>query len=112
MKAKAVIVGGGVLGLALAYQLAERGWKDLIVCEKSHLNAGASARCAGGIRAQWSTADNIELMLESQRFFETFPQRLGVNIWFRQQGLSLFSEKPTASRYAGEKRQTPEPMRR
>lgn len=86
MKARAVIIGGGVLGLALAYNLAAKGWTDLVVCEKAHLNAGASARNGGGVRAQWSTASNIELMIESQRLFETFTERLGINIWYRQGG--------------------------
>ena len=86
MKARAVIVGGGVLGLSLAYNLALKGWTDLIVCEKTHLNAGASARNGGGVRAQWSNVTNIELMLESQKLFETFTERLGINIWYRQGG--------------------------
>jgi glycine/D-amino acid oxidase-like deaminating enzyme len=86
MKARVVIVGGGILGLSLAYQLCRTGWKDVVVCEKLGLNAGASGRCGGGIRAQWSTESNTELMLESQRLFETFTERLGINIWFRQGG--------------------------
>lgn len=86
MKARAVIIGGGVLGLALAYRLAENGWNDLVVCEKSHINSGASARNGGGVRTQWSTRTNIELMLESLHFFESFSSRLGINIWFRQGG--------------------------
>ena len=95
MKARAVIVGGGVLGLALAYKLAKRGWNDIVVCEKSHINAGASARCGGGIRVQWSTRRNIEIMLEAQHAFETFASRLGQNIWFRQGGY-LFLAKSDA----------------
>lgn len=86
MKARAVIIGGGVQGLSLAYRLAQNGWTDVIVCEKSHLNSGASARNGGGIRAQWSTSANIEIMLEALHLFETFSSRLGTNIWFRQDG--------------------------
>ena len=41
-----VILGGGVLGLALAYDLARLGARDVGVVERSHLNAGASRAAA------------------------------------------------------------------
>ncbi|HDH97018.1 MAG TPA: FAD-binding oxidoreductase, partial [Proteobacteria bacterium] len=56
------------------------------IFEKSHLNSGASGRCGGGIRQQWSTEDNIDLMKESARQFARFPQEVGFNNWFRQGG--------------------------
>ncbi len=95
MKARAVIVGGGVIGLGLAYQLALRGFTDVVLCEKSNLCSGASARNGGGVRTQWATAGNIELMLESLRHFENFSTDLGINIWFRQGGY-LFIAKNSA----------------
>jgi sarcosine oxidase subunit beta len=83
---RTVIVGGGICGLSLAWNLAKRGWTDLTVLERDHLNAGASARCGGGVRAQWSTADNIRIMKRAVERFETFPQDTGFNNWFRQGG--------------------------
>jgi len=83
---KTVIIGGGIVGLSLAWNLAKRGWTDITVLERDHLNAGASARCGGGIRSQWSTADNIRIMKRSTELFESFPQDTGFNNWFRQGG--------------------------
>jgi len=83
---KTVIVGGGIIGLSLAWNLARRGWTDITVLERDHLNAGASARCGGGVRAQWSTADNIRIMKRSEELFESFPADTGFNNWFRQGG--------------------------
>ena len=83
---KTVIIGGGIVGLSLAWNLAKRGWSDVTVLEREHLNAGASARCGGGVRAQWSTADNIRIMKRNLELFADFPQDTGFNNWFRQGG--------------------------
>jgi len=84
--ARIVIIGGGVLGLSLAYQLGRRGWRDVVVLEKYHLNAGATGRCGGGVRQQWSTSQNIELMKRSVALFDRMAVEIGENIWFRKEG--------------------------
>ena len=43
--AEAVVVGGGVNGLAVAYELAKRGMRDVVVLEKSYLGSGSTGRC-------------------------------------------------------------------
>ena len=83
---RTVIVGGGIVGLSLAWNLARRGWSDLTVLDREHLNAGASARCGGGVRSQWSTPDNIRIMKRATELFERFPVDTGFNNWFRQDG--------------------------
>ncbi|MCZ7585585.1 MAG: FAD-binding oxidoreductase [Deltaproteobacteria bacterium] len=86
MKARVVIVGGGVIGLSVAYHLSRLGWRDVVVVERDHLNAGASGRCGGGVREQWSSAMNIDLMRRSIELFRDLAVRTGENIWFRQGG--------------------------
>ncbi|MDF1562262.1 MAG: FAD-binding oxidoreductase [Deltaproteobacteria bacterium] len=85
-RAEIVIVGGGVMGLGLAYNLARRGLTDVVVLEQSYLCYGASGRNGGGIRAQWSTEDNIRLMLRSIELCKAFAREMRMNIWFRQGG--------------------------
>ncbi len=80
-----VVIGGGIMGLALAYHLAERRLA-VAVLEQSYLNAGASGRNGGGIREQWSTEENILLMKESIARCRELAQELGINIWLRQGG--------------------------
>jgi sarcosine oxidase subunit beta len=84
--AEIVIVGGGVVGLAIAYYLAKRGLHDVAVIERGYLAEGASGRNGGGVRQQWSTELNIRLMQESVELCRRFAVDLGVNVWFRQGG--------------------------
>jgi sarcosine oxidase subunit beta len=80
------IVGGGVMGLSIAYHLARRGMTDVLVLERGYLAEGASGRNGGGVRQQWSTEINIRLMQESVDLCRRFAVDLGVNVWFRQGG--------------------------
>jgi sarcosine oxidase subunit beta len=80
------IVGGGVMGLSIAYQLARRGLTDVVVLERGYLAQGASGRNGGGVRMQWSSELNIRLMQQSIELCRHFAQEIGVNVWFRQGG--------------------------
>jgi sarcosine oxidase subunit beta len=81
----AVVVGGGIVGLASAHALAERG-ASVTVCEKGSLGSGSTERSAGGIRAQFSTRVNVELSLASIEVWESFEERFGVDIAYRRPG--------------------------
>jgi sarcosine oxidase, subunit beta len=93
-RARVVIVGGGVMGLGLAYNLALRGITDVMVLEQSYLCYGASGRNGGGIRAQWSSEDNIRLMRRSIDLCKRFARKLGINVWFRQGGYLFLARDP------------------
>jgi sarcosine oxidase subunit beta len=81
-----VIVGGGIFGLALAYELCRRGVTDVLVLERGYLNAGASGRNGGGVRAQWSTPTMIRLARRSLAIMDRFAVEMGVNVWLRRGG--------------------------
>jgi sarcosine oxidase subunit beta len=93
-RAELVIVGGGVIGLSIAYNLAKRGFDDIVILERGYLASGASGRNGGGIRQQWSTEVNIRLMQESVALCKDFAHELGVNVWFRQGGYLFLSRSP------------------
>ncbi len=69
-KKEGVIIGGGITGFSLALSLAKRNFRDVLILEKSYLASGATGRCAGGIRQQFSCSENIELMKISYPIFE------------------------------------------
>jgi sarcosine oxidase subunit beta len=84
-KADVVIIGGGINGCSLAYQLAKHN-VDVVVLEKHYLTSGATGSCGAGIRQQWSTKENIHLAIESVKIFEHLSEELGQDIEFRQGG--------------------------
>ena len=93
-RAEVVIVGGGIMGLSLAYQLARRGITDVVVLERGYLNAGASGRNGGGVRAQWSTPTMIRLARRSIELCRHLAVELGINVWMRQGGYLFLAPGP------------------
>lgn len=94
-----VVIGGGIVGLASAYELAERG-ADVTVCEKGSIGSGSTERAAGGIRAQFSTPINVELSRESMRVWDEFDERFGTEIDYRKNGyLFLARSEETAAAF-------------
>ena len=45
--ARAVVVGGGIIGCSVAYHLAKLGWSDVVVLEQAQLTAGTTWHAAG-----------------------------------------------------------------
>jgi sarcosine oxidase subunit beta len=84
-KADVVIIGGGVNGCSLAYNLAKAGI-DAVVIEKKYLSSGATGTCGAGIRQQWSTRENATLAIKSVKIFEKLSKELGEDIDLRQGG--------------------------
>src|SRR5438445_9800367 len=93
--AEVVIIGGGVVGLSIAYHLAERGVTDIVVLEKEDMvGTGSTGRCAGGFRHQFSTEINIRLSLLSVSKLEHFAEELEQPIDFHQDGYLFLLQKP------------------
>ena len=85
-----VIIGGGVMGASIAYHLASRGTGNLVLLEKEEFfGTGATGRCAGGVRYQFSTEINVQLSLESLPMIERFKDETGQDVNYRQCGYLL-----------------------
>jgi sarcosine oxidase subunit beta len=85
-RAEVVIVGGGVLGASIAYHLATKGVRDVVVLERDRLGGGSTTRNAGGVRLQFSTEINVRLSQRSIPHFERFAEEMGVDPDFHQVG--------------------------
>ncbi len=82
--AQVVVVGGGVMGASTAYHLALRGCRDVVLLERQpFFGQGATGKCAGGIRYQFSTAINITLSQHSLPMLERFEEETGQAIDLR-----------------------------
>lgn len=95
-----VIIGGGVMGASALYHLAQRGVKNVLLLEKEEFfGTGATGRCAGGVRYQFSTEINVRLSLESLPMLERFKEEIGQDVNYRQCGYLLVAtnEKDAAA---------------
>src|SRR3989440_10916792 len=85
--AEVVIVGGGVIGASVAYHLAARGCRDVLVLERAASpGEGSTGRATGGFRAQFGTHVNVRLSLLSREKLIRFREETGVDPGFRQCG--------------------------
>lgn len=89
--AEVVIIGGGISGTSIAYNLAKKGVKDVVVVEKAYLASGATGRCGAGVRMQWGTERNCKLAKMSIEFYENANEELKYerDIEFNQGGYLL-----------------------
>jgi sarcosine oxidase subunit beta len=88
--ANIVIIGGGVMGASALYHLALRGVKDVVLIEKENFfGTGATGRCAGGVRYQFSTEINVKLSQHSLPMLERFKEEIGQDVNYRQCGYLL-----------------------
>jgi len=91
--AEVVIIGGGIMGIATAYYLAERGIQDIILLERDLLAQGSTGLSVGGIRHQFSHPANIRLSQQSVRVFEGFREEFGVDIGYHKAGYLFLAGK-------------------
>ncbi|MFV0527424.1 MAG: NAD(P)/FAD-dependent oxidoreductase [Lachnospiraceae bacterium] len=84
--ADAIIIGGGVMGCASAYQLAREGL-SVIVLEKNEICAGASGRNAGGVRQSARDVRELPLAMHAvKHVWPTLGEELGVDVEYVQKG--------------------------
>jgi len=93
--AEIVIIGGGIIGSSIAFHLGKMGMTDVVVVEKDmFIGAGATAKCAGGIRAQFSSEINIKMSLLSENLLENFEAETGEEGIFDQCGYLFLVSTP------------------
>jgi sarcosine oxidase, subunit beta len=92
--ASVVIIGGGVMGLSTAYHLASAGVRHVVLVERDEFGAGSTCKAAGGVRAQFSDAVNIQLGLRSLKTFENFKQEFDQEIDLHQVGYLFLLDQP------------------
>ncbi len=91
--AEVVIIGGGISGCAIAYNLAKKGVKDIVVVEKNYISSGATGRCGAGIRQQWGAEMNCLIAKKSIEAFKNLQEELDYDrdIELKQGGYLLLS---------------------
>ena len=92
MTKKVIIIGGGVIGMSTAFQLAEKGVKNITIIEKDNIGSGSSSQAAGIVTClQWNET-SVKARMKSLDLFEKFSQILD-GYTFQQVGCLNLSDK-------------------
>lgn len=92
----AVIVGGGVHGLATAYFLArDHGMKNIAIIEKCHIGFGGSGRNTGIVQANQRIRENLPLYDEGLRLWPRLTAELDFNLMFFNCGVLSLAHSDT-----------------
>ncbi len=91
-----VIIGAGISGTAIAFNLALRGVKNIVVVDRGYLGNGSTGRCGAGVRQQWQTQANCVMAKKSIEFFESAKEILAYedDIEFKQEGYLILACTP------------------
>lgn len=100
-QADVVVIGGGIIGVATALELAERG-VSVLLCEKGQIGGEQSSRNWGWVRLSQRDPREIPLMIEAIRLWQGLDQRTGRATGYTQSGI-LFAA-PTDRVYAENER--------
>lgn len=81
------IIGAGVVGASVAFQLARLGQRGVVVLEREALpGSGSTSRANGGIRAQFTTAINVRMSLASMGILDALADEIGEPPIYRKAG--------------------------
>ncbi len=86
-RAAVAVVGGGVIGASIAYHLAKRGVRDVLVLDRGREpGEGSTGKATGGFRGQFATSVNVRLSLLARKKLLQFRDEVGVDPGYVQAG--------------------------
>jgi dimethylglycine dehydrogenase len=80
--ARAVVIGGGVVGVSTLYHLAKKGWNDAVLIERKELTSGSTWHAAGLLPLFNLSYSVGQLHKYSVRFYEELQVETGMNVGF------------------------------
>jgi glycine/D-amino acid oxidase-like deaminating enzyme len=102
--ADVAIVGGGIVGCSVAYHLRQDGFTGrIVIVERDDSYARSSSNLAmGGIRQQFESTVNIEMVRYSVAFYREFDERMRTagctpRAWFRQRGYLFLADAASSN---------------
>ena len=84
--AKAVVIGGGIIGCSTAYHLAKLGWTDTILLERKKLTSGTTFHAAGLVGQLRSSANITQLLGYSVDLYNRIEQETGLGTGWKMNG--------------------------
>jgi sarcosine oxidase subunit beta len=96
MNADVLVIGGGIIGLSVAYHVVKRSpsTKVVVLEREAMVGQGATAKATGGMRHQFSTEANIRLSVESIGAYRRFRDEMGVDVEYEPHGYLFVTTDP------------------
>ena len=82
--ARAVVIGGGVVGVSMLYHLAKKGWTDSVLIERKELTSGSTWHAAGLLPLFNMSYSVGQVHKYSVKFYQELEQETGMNVGFRK----------------------------
>ena len=92
--AKAVVIGGGVVGCSVLYHLAKAGWKDVMLIERSELTSGSSWHAAGGFHTLNGDPNVAKLQAYTVGLYEELEEISGQSCSLHLTGGVMMADSP------------------
>lgn len=83
-KARAVVIGGGVVGVSTLYHLAKKGWSDVVLIERKELTSGSTWHAAGLLPLFNMSYSVGQIHRYSVKFYQELQEETGMNVGFSQ----------------------------
>ena len=92
--ARAVIIGGGVGGTSVAYHLAARGWRDIVLLDRAELTSGSTFHSAGLVGQLRSSVTLTRMMVEGVELYRRLGAETGIDPGWREVGSLRVASSP------------------
>src|ERR1044072_7526196 len=92
--ARAVIIGGGVIGCSVAYHLAKLGWRDIVLLEQGRLTCGPTWHAAGRVGQLRAHQNMTRLVQYSAELYQKLEAETGQATGWKQCGSVLGARAP------------------
>src|SRR2546427_7594897 len=93
-QARAVVIGGGVGGCAIAYWLARLGWTDVVLVERSELTSGSTFHSAGLVGQLRGSLSLTKMMMRSVDLYRTLRDEVGMPTGWHEGGSLRLASSP------------------
>ncbi|TAL89599.1 MAG: FAD-binding oxidoreductase, partial [Rhodanobacter sp.] len=85
-QARAVIIGGGIIGCSIAYHLGKLGWRDTLLIERHKLSSGSTFHAAGLVGQLRTSASITQLLGHSVALYNSLEAETGLATGWKMNG--------------------------
>jgi 4-methylaminobutanoate oxidase (formaldehyde-forming) len=93
-KAQVIVIGGGIVGCSIAYHLAKRGVKDVVLLERKQLTCGTTWHAAGLVSMLWPTPYLTDLARYTHDLYASLEEETGQATGYRRIGSLSVARTP------------------